>query len=192
MRSFHPRSFLSARAAKTAARFSQFAIAATRLALDDSKLTLNASLGQRTAICYGTSVSGAGDIADEAAMTLRGAQGLSGARSWSALEYPSHAASSYLAIEFGVTGPAISISSNCCTGIDAIHTSAETIAMVKSRLLWREAAKPRSSHSLLQPSVPWARCRHEPRTRIELAPLRPDARRYRSKRRRRHACSRGP
>jgi 3-oxoacyl-[acyl-carrier-protein] synthase II len=134
VRSFHPRSFLSARAAKTAARFSQFAIAATRLALDDSKLTLNASLGQRTAICYGTSVSGAGDIADEAAVTLRGAQGFSGVKPWSALEYPSHAASSYLAIEFGITGPAISISSNCCTGIDAIHTAAEAIAIGKVKV----------------------------------------------------------
>src|SRR4030095_4260333 len=64
VRSFNPRSFLSARAANTAARFSQFENAATRLALDDSKLTLNASLRQRTAICYGTSVSGAGDLFD--------------------------------------------------------------------------------------------------------------------------------
>ena len=134
VRSFNPRSFMSARAAKTAARFSQFAIAATRLALDDSKLTLNASLGQRTAICYGTSVSGAGDLFDEAAMTLRGAQGLSGVKPWWALEYPSHAASSYLAIEFGITGPAISISSNCCTGIDAIHTAAEAIAIGKVKV----------------------------------------------------------
>jgi 3-oxoacyl-[acyl-carrier-protein] synthase II len=133
VKSFHPRDFLSVRVAKTAARFSQFAIAATRLALDDSKLSIGGTLAPRTAICYGTSVSGAGDIADEAARTLRSAQGLAGVKPWSALEYPSHAASSYLAIEFGITGPALSISSNCCTGIDAIHTAAETVASGKAK-----------------------------------------------------------
>jgi 3-oxoacyl-[acyl-carrier-protein] synthase II len=132
VKSFQPRDFLTARSAKTAARFSQFAIAATRLALDDSKLSPNATLGPKIAICYGTSVSGAGDIADQAAMTLRSAQGLAGVKPWSALEYPSHAASSYLAIEFGITGPALSISSNCCTGIDAIHTAAEAVASGKA------------------------------------------------------------
>src|SRR5688572_11331469 len=132
VKSFNPRDFLSARAAKTAARFSQFAIAATRFALDDSKLSINGTLGPKMAICYGTSVSGAGDIADEAAIVLRTAQGLAGVKPWSALEYPSHAASSYLAIEFGITGPALSISSNCCTGIDAIHMATEAVASGKA------------------------------------------------------------
>ena len=43
-------------------------------------------------------------------------------------EYPAHAATSYLAIEFGISGPAISISSNCCTGIDAIYSGYSAIA----------------------------------------------------------------
>jgi 3-oxoacyl-[acyl-carrier-protein] synthase II len=127
VRSFHSRDFLSVKAAKTAARFSQFAIAATRMALEDSKLSIDTALGSKIAICYGTSVSGAGDIADEAAQVLRGTQGLAGVKPWSALEYPSHAASSYLAIEFGIKGPALTVSSNCCTGLDAIHTAASAI-----------------------------------------------------------------
>ena len=132
VRSFQPRDFLSVKAAKTAARFSQFAIAATRLALDDSKLSLDKTLASKTAICYGTSISGAGDIADPAALMLRTDHGLAGVKPWAALEYPSHAASSYLAIEFGVTGPALSVSSNCCTGLDAIHLAAEAIRSGKA------------------------------------------------------------
>jgi 3-oxoacyl-[acyl-carrier-protein] synthase II len=133
VRSFHPRDFLSVRAAKTAARFSQFAIAATRLALDDSKLTIDGTLSSDVAICYGTSVSGVGDVADEAARTLHSAEGVAGMKPWAVLEYPSHAASSYLAIEFGITGPALSVSSNCCTGIDAIHTAASVVASGKAK-----------------------------------------------------------
>ena len=53
---------------------------------------------------------------------------------WAVLEYPSHAASSYVAIEFGITGPALSVSSNCCTGIDAIHTAASYIEAGKARV----------------------------------------------------------
>ena len=45
VKSFSPRDYLSARVAKTAARFSQFAMAATRLALDDAKLTLEPIAG---------------------------------------------------------------------------------------------------------------------------------------------------
>src|SRR2546426_4767359 len=54
VRSFYPREFISARTVKTAARFSLFAVAATRLALDDAKLTLGSSTPD-VAICYGTS-----------------------------------------------------------------------------------------------------------------------------------------
>jgi 3-oxoacyl-[acyl-carrier-protein] synthase II len=134
VRAFRPRDFLSVRVAKTAARFSQFAIAATRLAITDAKLSIAGKLSPESAICYGTSVSGAGDIADTAARVIHDTPGITGIRPWSALEYPSHAASSYLAIEFGITGPALSVSSNCCTGIDAIHTAAELIRSRKARV----------------------------------------------------------
>lgn len=134
VRSFRPRDFLSAKAAKTAARFSQFAIAASRLATDDAQISISSALSSHVAICYGTSISGAGDIADPAAKILHDSPGIAGIKSWSALEYPSHAASSYLAIEFGITGPAISISSNCCTGIDAIHTATSLIRSGKAKI----------------------------------------------------------
>jgi 3-oxoacyl-[acyl-carrier-protein] synthase II len=134
VRSFAPRDFLSLRTAKTAARFSQFAVAATRLALADAKLSIGPSLASETAICYGTSVNGVGDVADEAARVLHRGTGVSGMKPWAVLEYPSHAASSYLAIEFGITGPALSVSSNCCTGIDAIHTAASYIATGKAKV----------------------------------------------------------
>ena len=132
VRGFYPREFVSVRSVKTAARFSQFALAATRLALTDSKLSIGSSLASETAICYGTSVSGS-EVAEEASRSLWGPH-KSDVKPWAALEYPSHAASSYIAIEFGITGPALSVSSNCCTGIDAIHTAASYIANGKVKV----------------------------------------------------------
>jgi len=102
------------------------------LALDDAKLSIGSPPGAEISICHGNSGSGVGDIADEAAQTLYG-HSWNEMKPWAALEYPSHAASSYVAIEFGITGRALSVSSNCCTGIDAINTAASYIATGKAK-----------------------------------------------------------
>jgi 3-oxoacyl-[acyl-carrier-protein] synthase II len=120
VRDFDPKAFMTARRAKTMGRFSQFAVAATRLALEDAKVNIDTTLSSSTSIFYGTSINGGGDIA---ARALEGLirEGVSAINPWAALEYPPHATSSYIAIEFGITGPALSLSSNCCTGIDALN-----------------------------------------------------------------------
>lgn len=123
---FRATDFMSARKAKVMGRFSQLAVAATRLALDDAGLVIQKSSSSHIAISYGTSVSGGGDIAATALEALH-KEGVEGISPWSALEYPAHAATSYLAIEFGILGPAVSISSNCCTGIDAIYSGYSAI-----------------------------------------------------------------
>lgn len=117
--------FVTSRRAKTMARFSQFAVAATRLALADAHLSLDNGLSQKTSICYGTSVAGLQVAVTGVEDFL--ARGSGVIKPWTALEYPPHASSSYLAIEFGIKGPALSISSNCCTGLDAINTARRQI-----------------------------------------------------------------
>jgi 3-oxoacyl-[acyl-carrier-protein] synthase II len=108
-------------------RFSQFGVAASRLALEDAKLTIKADGASSISIFYGTSINGGGDIAAGAFESLL-RDGVSAINPWAALEYPPHATSSYLAIEFGIAGPALSVSSNCCTGIDAMNEGFKHIA----------------------------------------------------------------
>jgi 3-oxoacyl-[acyl-carrier-protein] synthase II len=127
VKDFRPAEFMQSKKAKQMGRFSQFAIAATRLALDDADLSVTAALSPGIAIFYGTSVSGGGDVAAEALEALH-RDGVQAIKPWAALEYPAHASSSYVAIEFGIKGPAVSISSNCCTGLDAIHAGSSSIA----------------------------------------------------------------
>lgn len=126
VKDFNPAAFISNRRAKMMGRFSQFALAGTRLALDDAGLSITESLSQRTAICYGTSIAGL-EVAVTGVEDFI-ARGPGVIKPWTALEYPAHASSSYLSIEFGITGPTLSVSSNCCTGIDAIHAAATQIA----------------------------------------------------------------
>ena len=126
IKDFRPADFMTVRKARTMGRFSQFAVAAARMSLEDAGLHITPSLSRRTVICYGTSVAGGGDIAADAMEVLLH-KGPSSIEAWSALEYPPHAPSSYLAIEFGIHGPALSVSSNCCTGLDAIEMAATHI-----------------------------------------------------------------
>ncbi|HKW90944.1 MAG TPA: beta-ketoacyl-[acyl-carrier-protein] synthase family protein [Methylomirabilota bacterium] len=127
VRDFDAKAFTTTRKAKMMGRFSQFAVAATRLALEDAHLTVRAGLSSAISIFYGTSINGGGDVAADALDALHRA-GVAGINPWAALEYPPHAPSSYIAIEFGIKGPALSISSNCCTGIDAINEGFKHIA----------------------------------------------------------------
>ena len=127
VRDFDPKAFTTTRKAGMMGRFSQFAIAATRLAFEDAKLTIRADLAPLTSIFYGTSINGGGDVAAGALESLQ-REGVGAINPWAALEYPPHATSSYVAIEFGITGPALSVSSNCCTGIDAINEGFKHIA----------------------------------------------------------------
>jgi 3-oxoacyl-[acyl-carrier-protein] synthase II len=124
VKDFYPADFMNGRRAKAMSRFSQLGIAATRLALEDSGVP--ASVWQNMAICFGTSVSGL-EVAVDGVQDFV-AKGPGVIKPWTALEYPPHAAASNLAIEFGINGPALTISSNCCTGLDAIQTAAQQIA----------------------------------------------------------------
>ena len=126
VRDFDPKEYATSRKVKMMGRFSQFAVAATRLAFDDARFKMTPAVASETSIFYGTSVNGGGDVAAGALETIW-REGVSAINPWAALEYPPHATSSYVAIEFGITGPSLSVSSNCCTGIDAINEGSTRI-----------------------------------------------------------------
>ena len=104
------------------------------------------AMSKSMAICFGTSVSGLAVAVD--GVQDFAAKGPGEIKPWTALEYPPHAAASYLAIEFGIRGPALTISSNCCTGVDAINAAARQIASGQT-----EAAVAGSSDAPLFPII---------------------------------------
>src|SRR5438045_1467219 len=58
VKDFRPTDFISSRRIKMMGRFSHLAVAATRLAVEDARLSLSGSIAEQTAVCYGTSVAG--------------------------------------------------------------------------------------------------------------------------------------
>src|SRR6266852_3572775 len=113
---FHVREFVRHGRRPPIARFSAFAVAAARLAVDHAKLSRNAG---PVGVCIGSSVQGNADIGEGAFARFQelGWQSLGTGPS---LEVAAHSASSYVQGELQVAGPLMTIASACCTGIDAI------------------------------------------------------------------------
>jgi 3-oxoacyl-[acyl-carrier-protein] synthase II len=121
--SFHIRDFIRPGRKPPSARFSGFAVAAARLAVDHAKLTPN---GGSIGVCIGSSVQGNADIGEGAFAKFR-ELGWQAVGIGSSLEVTAHSASSYVQSELQVTGPLMTIASACCTGIDSIAWGAQQV-----------------------------------------------------------------
>jgi 3-oxoacyl-[acyl-carrier-protein] synthase II len=97
-------------------RVSQFGVAAAVLAVEDAGLRLAPS---RTAVCFGSTFGGVGRAAELHASYL--SKGSIRHMLPIFMESLPHATTTHLTAVLGVTGPSLTISSNCCTGLDAIQ-----------------------------------------------------------------------
>jgi 3-oxoacyl-[acyl-carrier-protein] synthase II len=121
---FRPTDWMDSRIVRSAGRFSQFAVAATRMALDDSGIKLSPISPHRIAVAIGTSMNGLADVfLPQLEHHLAG----DGAAPWTAREYPGHAATAHVARVAGAEGPWATIATACAGGVDAIAWAAETI-----------------------------------------------------------------
>lgn len=104
-------------------RFSEMAIAAARLAFDDSKLPENPG---PMSVCLGTSVQGNADIGESSYRKFLDA-GWQAIGPSASLEVAAHAAVSHVQSELRCSGPVMTVASACCTGIDTVAWGAEQI-----------------------------------------------------------------
>jgi 3-oxoacyl-[acyl-carrier-protein] synthase II len=125
VRDFQATDFLPAARVKTMGRFAQFAVAAAQLGIRDAGLAPGAY--GRAAVCVGTAVQGNADIgADTHADFLAGGWQAVGASA--SLQVTAHSATAHVQQGLGIAGPVMTISSACCTGIDAIAWGASQVA----------------------------------------------------------------
>ncbi len=124
VRDFNARDWMPLSIIKVAGRFSQFAIAAGKMALKDSRLDLSALPAERFMVSMGTSMSGLVDVEHSNFLSFLHGEDM---RPWTVLEYPGHAATSHLAISVGARGQTASIATACVAGLDAVAWAAEKI-----------------------------------------------------------------
>jgi 3-oxoacyl-[acyl-carrier-protein] synthase II len=109
---------------KMAGRFSHFAVATTRMALEDSRLNSDGMPRQRIKVAFGSSICGLMDLHESSfASFLRGGKILP----WSMPEFSVHAATSHVTAEAGALGQPSSFATACCAGLDAIGWAADQI-----------------------------------------------------------------
>jgi 3-oxoacyl-[acyl-carrier-protein] synthase II len=123
---FRPRQFMTALKARTASRFCQLTIAASRLAVEDAHIRGPALSSPRAGWFLGTS-EGPAQVAEDQGALFR-EHGPVGVHRTLPFTLSPHSASAMAASEFGIVGPIVTLSSECPAGLDALVAGARQIA----------------------------------------------------------------
>lgn len=126
IRDFYPSDHLEERRARRMDRFSQFAIATSRLALADSELDPARENPERFGVMMGTALGGVSHAEQQHLRFMEG--GVRAVDPALALTVFAGAASCNIAIEFGCQGPNATNGMSCASGTIAIGEAFRTIA----------------------------------------------------------------
>lgn len=118
VKGFVPEDYISSKQAGRMSRFSQFAVAAAKMAVADAGLEIEPE-AKRIGVCFGTSIAGGGKLfeQDYQRFLFKGPEGL---HPFTASEFSAHASTSHVCIELAVEGPSMTIATACATGLDVL------------------------------------------------------------------------
>jgi 3-oxoacyl-[acyl-carrier-protein] synthase II len=124
VKDFDVKQWMPGATGRMAGRFSQFAVAAAKMARDDSRLESAQIQPERIRVSMGTAMSGQSDLGEATHRSfIRGDLVLP----WTTNEYPAHAATSHVAIAAGARGPAMTVSTACAAGLDTVGWASEQV-----------------------------------------------------------------
>jgi 3-oxoacyl-[acyl-carrier-protein] synthase II len=121
---FDVKQWMPGAAGRMAGRFSQFAVAAAKMAREDAHLDTAQIPSERIKVSIGTSMNGLTDVHQPNFATFLDRGFVS---PWACLEYPAHAATSHVAIESQARGQATSFATACAAGLDAVAWAAQQV-----------------------------------------------------------------
>jgi 3-oxoacyl-[acyl-carrier-protein] synthase II len=122
---FDPADHLDARRARRLDRFSAFAVASARMAIEDADVTLGRELRDRSGVWVGSALGGVAFGEEQhAAYVARGARGVSPTLATAVF---GGAGASNVAIDLGLRGPAISNANSCASGAVAIGQAFQAV-----------------------------------------------------------------
>jgi len=125
VRDFDPSLYMDKKEARRMDLYSQYAVAAAKMAVDDSKLNLDSIVKERFGVIVGSGIGGIGTIEKEHEKMLQ-----KGPRRVSPLLIPmiiSNMAAGNIAIQFGARGICSTVVTACATGSHAIGEAFNTI-----------------------------------------------------------------
>jgi len=125
VRGFNPLDFMDSKLVRRGDRFIHFALAATRMAMDDSVLPINAGNSERVGVSVGTAMGGIESIEKNHELLIKGAR-----QQISPFFVPSflcNMATGQIAIEFGAKGANMCSVTACASGTHAIGNAFKVI-----------------------------------------------------------------
>ena len=130
VKDFNPEDYIEKKEIKKLARFSQFAVAASKLALEDSKFVIDESNAERTGVIVGSGIGGLEIIETEVGKLLE-----KGSRRVSPFYIPGaivNMAAGNVSIYLGAKGPNTSVVTACAVGTNSIGDAYEIIKLGKA------------------------------------------------------------
>lgn len=124
---FYPKDYMDPKTAKRLARFAQFALAASRMAIEDSKIDLSSTDSYSIGVIIGTGIGGGDCIEDQYTIFLE--KGIRRLSPYGAVMICTHSAAGIISQQFGLKGPNTTIAAGCTSGLDAIYSAYNTIRL---------------------------------------------------------------
>ncbi len=118
VKGFDATQFMDRKIARRSDLFAQYAIAATRMALDDSRIEMTEAVSYRTGVILGSAVGGIGTLCHNMRTPAEG--NIEGVSKMLASMYIPSAGANDISVVFGLKGPSRGISTACATGGHAI------------------------------------------------------------------------
>jgi 3-oxoacyl-[acyl-carrier-protein] synthase II len=124
---FDPTDYMDPKTAKRLDRFAQFALAASKMAFEDSKLNLNLIDPYRIGVICATGIGGGECKENQHIIFME--KGIKRISPFAAVMICAHSAAGIISCEMGIKGPNTTISSGCTSGFDAIYSAYNTIKL---------------------------------------------------------------
>ncbi|MFQ5813853.1 MAG: beta-ketoacyl synthase N-terminal-like domain-containing protein, partial [Anaerolineae bacterium] len=133
VKGFKARDFMDRKGARRMARFSQFAVAATRMALEDAGLAIDEENTEEVGVLLGNAIGGL-DETEKACRIMfeRGGMRIS---PFFVVMMPPNLAAFQVAYTYGIKGYSSTISAACASGTQAIGEAADVIRRGKARVM---------------------------------------------------------
>ena len=116
VRNFDPMLYLDHRQARRMSRVAQFAVATAKMSIEDSGLEISDENRHEIGVCFGTTIGTAEIFERDHALYLK--KGMMSISPLTALQISPHSLTSYISVEFGISGMLATMSG--LTGLDTI------------------------------------------------------------------------
>lgn len=136
---FDPTDYMDPKTAKRLGRFSQFALAASQMAVEDSYVDFSKEDPYRVGVFVGTAIGG-GDVSEHY-HTVFMEKGMKRIPPYSVFSISTHCASGAISNEFGLKGLNNTISAGCNSGLDACYLAYNSIQIGGADLILVGAAE---------------------------------------------------